>query len=106
MGRSGSIVNHNTAPNNSRTAATRHEAGHPKRLAMAGGKDDVSAPASWFPIFITPETAPAEAPPRSAVVAQNEDIHSYSAPAPPARTILAPREYCPPTTTTLHTAPT
>ena len=42
-------------------------------------------------MFITPETVPAEAPPRSAVTDQKELAERYSAPAPPASTIVARR---------------
>jgi len=56
---------------------------------MTAVSDELIAPPIWHPIFITPETAPAELPPTSALTDQNELCDRYKAPAPPARTITA-----------------
>src|ERR1039458_5258107 len=78
-------------PTKQSAAATMKDAVQPNREAIRGVSEAVIAPAGWLPRFITPETDPAEEPPRSAVTGQNELAERYSAPAPPASTTVARR---------------
>src|SRR5262249_9503768 len=72
-----------------RTAAVRNDAVHPYWPAIQGVSDAVTAPPICAPMFMTPETVPADEPARSALTDQHELCARYSAPAPPARTMLA-----------------
>src|SRR5207302_630160 len=83
--------NHSSAPRAHNPAATENGMLQPKYLAITGVNCAVSAPPIWLPMFITPETDPADAPAISELTDQNELCERYSAPAPPARTILARR---------------
>src|ERR1035441_8423162 len=89
--RSGSTNSHATDPIKQSAAATMKDAVQPNWAAIRGVREAVIAPAVWLPMFITPETDPAEAPPRSAVTDQNELAERYNAPAPPASTTVAKR---------------
>src|SRR5690349_12877972 len=80
---------HAAPPAKASAAAKRKEVAHPKRCAIHGVKEELIAPPSWQPMFITPETDPAEAPPMSALTDQNELCEIYNAPAPPASTMTA-----------------
>ena len=53
-------------------AAVRNDAVHPKRPAIQGLNEAVTTPPIWPPIFITPDTEPADEPARSAVTDQKE----------------------------------
>src|SRR5689334_16664662 len=89
--RSGFTTSHASDPTTHRAAATRNAAVQPNWAAIQGVRDAVMAPAVWLHMFMTPETLPAEVPPRSAVTDQKELAERYSAPAPPARTTVASR---------------
>src|SRR6516225_10104719 len=56
---------------------------------MRGVRDAVSVLPACAPMFIRPETVPAEGPAMKAETAQKELWARYSAPAPPARTSVA-----------------
>ena len=59
-------------PTRHSVAATMKDAVQPKLAAIRGVSEAVMAPAVWLHMFITPETDPAEEPPRSAVTDQYE----------------------------------
>ena len=61
----------------------------PAACAMTGVNAAVQTPPIWHPMFMIPDTNPAEAPPISALMAQNALCAKYSAPAPPASTRAA-----------------
>ena len=84
-------MSHSKDPAAHRAAATRNDAVQLKRWAIHGVSEAVTAPPICPPIFITPDTDPAEAPAMSAVTDQKELCDRYSAPAPPANTTLARR---------------
>src|SRR5580704_1611958 len=69
-----------------KAAATRNDAVQLKWCAIQGVREAVTAPPICPPIFITPDTDPAEAPAMSAVTDQNELCDRYSAPVPHAST--------------------
>ena len=50
----------------------RKDADHPKRVAIQGDREAVTAPPIWPPMFISPETVPDDGPAISAVTAQKE----------------------------------
>src|ERR1017187_8138791 len=56
---------------------------------MAGVSDAVTTPPTCPPMFIVPDTAPAERFPISALTDQKELCERYNMPAPPANTRLA-----------------
>src|SRR5581483_4374461 len=85
----GSTSNQARAPNAHRAAATWKDAGQLKRCAMNGVRDAVTALPICPPMFMSPETVPAEGPAMSAVTDQYELCDRYNAPAPPASTMLA-----------------
>jgi hypothetical protein len=70
--RPGSISNHAPEPRRQNPAATRKEAAQPKRPAIAGVSEAVTAPPIWAPIFMKPETEPDDEPAISDVTDQNE----------------------------------
>src|SRR5664280_2604865 len=92
--RLGSTNSHASDPTTQRAAATRKGEGQPKTLASTGVREAVTVPPIWLPMFITPETDPAERPAMSAVTDQKQLVERYSAPAPPASTMLATRASC------------
>src|ERR1039458_3105197 len=81
----GSTRSQAAAPATHKAVAVRNEAGHPKCAAISGVSEAVTTAPNCPPMFITPETEPAELPARSAVTDQNELCDRYSAPAPPAK---------------------
>src|SRR5471032_3356073 len=70
--RVGSTMSQAAAPSMHNTAATRNDAVQPKRAAIAGVSEAVTAPPSCAPIFMKPETEPDDLPAMSAVTDQNE----------------------------------
>src|ERR1017187_571746 len=56
---------------------------------MAGVRDAVRTPPNCPPMFIVPDTAPAERPPISALTDQKDLCDRYTIPDPPANTRLA-----------------
>src|SRR5579871_754969 len=70
--RSGSTIIHASPPRTHSPAATAKDAVHPKRLAIAGVSDAVTAPPICAPLFMIPETEPDEEPPISADTDQKE----------------------------------
>src|ERR1019366_3124272 len=89
--RSGSTMIQAKDPTTQSAAATKNGVPQPKYLASQGVREAVMAPPIWLPIFITPETEPAERPAMSEVTDQNALCERYKAPAPPASTMLASR---------------
>src|SRR6185312_3863735 len=88
---SGSTINQATPLKKQSPAATQNDISHPKCSATNGVKLAVTTPPNCPPIFMTPETEPAERPPMSELTDQNALCAKYRAPAPPARTTLASR---------------
>ena len=68
----GSTTSQLTAPSRHKPAATRNEAVQPYRTAIHGVREPVKAPPICPPIFMNPDTDPADAPAMSAVSDQNE----------------------------------
>jgi hypothetical protein len=89
MGSSGFTSSHAAEPSAARAAATRNEAVHPNAPAIIGVTVAVTAPPICPTMFISPDAVPAERPAMSAVTAQYALWDRYSAPAPPAKTMLA-----------------
>src|SRR6185437_656357 len=69
---SGSTISHEIAPRKQTTPATANDIPQPKRIAIHGVREAVTAPPIWQPIFMTPDTDPAERPPMSQLTDQNE----------------------------------
>src|SRR5271170_2239296 len=57
---SGLMNSHDAAPNSATPAVKRNEPDQPHQSARYGVIAATSAPPSWQPIFITPDTEPAE----------------------------------------------
>src|SRR5215471_17369979 len=68
----GSTTSQQSAPTTHRPAATRKDAVHPYRAPIQAVRYPVNAPPICPPMFMNPETDPAEAPAISAVTDQNE----------------------------------
>jgi hypothetical protein len=76
--------NHAPPPQRTSMAATIKAAVQPNFMAIQGVSEELIAPLIWHPMFIVPDTAPAEEPPISALTDQKELCDRYNVPAPPA----------------------
>ena len=70
--REGSTMSQLAAPIRRNADATRNETVHENRVASHGVKKAVSAAPIWLPMFMNPDTDPAEVPAISAVTDQKE----------------------------------
>src|SRR5215469_2088904 len=91
ISRSGRTAAHATAATRQRPAAVKKDADQPNWSPIQRVAIVVMKPPTWAPIFITPDTAPADGPAMSALADQKELWARYSVAAPPARTTAASR---------------
>ena len=78
-------------PSRHNPAATRKEAVQPKRAAIAGVSEAVTAPPICAPIFMKPETEPDACPQCQQSPTKTSSATDTALPAPPASTTLATR---------------
>src|ERR1700761_5157177 len=68
----GSTSSQAAAPRKAKAVAVENDACHPKRAAISGVSEAVTAAPIWHPMFMAPETTPAKVPAKSDVTDQKQ----------------------------------